>query len=87
MGDYEDSHRRSLEDPEGFWADAARDVHWDRPWDRVLDARSAPLYRWFSGGALNTCFNAVDLHVEQGRGEQRALVYDSPVTGSQRTLS
>src|SRR5262245_53285987 len=87
MGDYEDNHRRSLEEPQGFWADAARDVHWDRPWDQVLDAASAPLYRWFRGGALNTCFNAVDLHVEQGRGEQRALVYDSPVTGSQRTLS
>src|SRR5262245_29151504 len=87
MGDYEDNHRRSLEEPQGFWADAARDVHWDRPWDQVLDAASAPLYRWFRGGALNTCFNAVDLHVEQGRGEQRALVYDSPVTGTRRSLS
>ena len=73
MGDYERQYRRSLQDPEGFWAEAARDLHWDAPFTQVLDGSRAPLYRWFAGGALNTCFNAVDLHVEQGRGEQRAL--------------
>jgi propionyl-CoA synthetase len=73
-------HERSLRDPEGFWGAAAEAIQWDRPWDRVLDDSRAPLYRWFTGGLLNTCYNALDLHVERGRGKQPALVYDSPVT-------
>jgi propionyl-CoA synthetase len=79
---YAEQFRRSIEDPEGFWGEAAEAVHWERRWDRVLDESDAPLYRWFSGGRLNTCYNALDLHVEQGRGEQDALIYDSPVTGT-----
>jgi propionyl-CoA synthetase len=73
-------HQRSLRDPQGFWAVAAEAIHWDRPWERVLDDSRAPLYRWFTGGLLNTCYNALDLHIERGRGKQVALVYDSPVT-------
>ena len=80
-------HARSLRDCEGFWAEAAEDIHWVRRWDSVLDASRAPFYRWFSGGLLNTCYNAVDLHVEQGRGEQRALVHDSPLGGVKRTFT
>jgi propionyl-CoA synthetase len=74
-------HARSLADPEGFWGEAARDLAWTRPSGRVLDAGRAPFYRWFAGGGLNICFNALDRHVAAGRGEQVALVYDSPVTG------
>jgi propionyl-CoA synthetase len=84
---YRDAYRRSLTDPAGFWADAAREIHWDRRWERVLDDSGAPLYRWFAGGRLNTCYNALDRHVEAGRGEQAALVYDSPVTGTVRRYS
>ncbi len=80
-------YRRSLDDPEGFWAEAAEDVRWDRRWDRVLDSSKAPFYRWFTGATCNTCFNAVDRHVEEGRGEQPAIIYDSPVTGDKRTLT
>jgi propionyl-CoA synthetase len=72
---------RSLADPEGFWGDAAADLVWDRPWDRVLNDSKPPFSRWFEGGELNTCRNALDRHVEAGRGEQAALIYDSPVTG------
>ncbi|GGF37946.1 acyl-CoA synthetase [Aliidongia dinghuensis] len=72
---------RALGDPEGFWGEAARDLVWTRPWDRVLDARRPPFYRWFSGGRINICYNALDRHVAAGRGGQTALVYDSPVTG------
>jgi len=79
-GAYEAAYRRSLTDPEGFWAEAAQSVHWVRKWDRVLDDSRKPLYRWFVGGELNTCYNAVDRHVEQGRADQPALIYDSPVT-------
>ncbi|GIK98787.1 MAG: propionyl-CoA synthetase [Alphaproteobacteria bacterium] len=77
-------YARSLSDPEGFWAEAAEDIHWIRRWDRTLDASAAPLYRWFSGGVLNTCYNALDRHVEGGRADQAALIYDSPVTGTVR---
>jgi len=77
-------HERSLRDPQGFWATAAEAVHWDRGWDQVLDESRAPLYRWFTGGMLNTCYNALDVHIERGRAKQRALIYDSPVTGTVR---
>jgi len=80
-------YRRSLEQMEGFWAEAAADIHWDKPWDKVLDESNPPFYRWFTGGQLNTCYNALDRHVENGRGEQAALIYDSPVTGRQQTRS
>ncbi|HEY8553499.1 MAG TPA: propionyl-CoA synthetase [Burkholderiales bacterium] len=79
---YEDMYLRSLEDPEGFWAEAAEAIHWDRRWERVLDESRKPFYRWFTGGMLNTCYNALDRHVENGRADQLALVYDSPVTGT-----
>jgi len=84
---YDDTYARSMRDPEGFWAAAAADVHWDRRWDRVLDDSRKPFYRWFTGGELNTCYNALDLHVDRGRGKQRALVYDSPVTGTVRAYT
>jgi propionyl-CoA synthetase len=79
---YSDARRRALEDPEGFWGERAQALSWERRWERVLDASRAPFYRWFTGGRLNTCYNALDRHVEQGRGEQAALIYDSPVTGT-----
>ena len=74
-------HARSLADPEGFWGEAAANLHWTRPYERVLDASRPPFYRWFPGGGLNICFNALDRHVAAGRGEQVALIHDSPVTG------
>jgi propionyl-CoA synthetase len=84
---YGETYARSMRDPEGFWAAAAADIHWDKGWDRVLDDSRKPFYRWFAGGELNTCYNALDLHVDRGRGKQRALVYDSPVTGTVRTYT
>jgi propionyl-CoA synthetase len=80
MASYADVYRRSLEDPDGFWGEAARAIDWDAPPTEMLDASRAPLYRWFPDGRLNTCFNAVDRHVRNGRAEQIALIYDSPVT-------
>ena len=87
MGRYAEVFNRSLADPEGFWGEAAKDIDWDRVPTAVLDASNPPFYRWFPGGVLNTCFNAVDRHVRDGRGEQAALIYDSPVTGTKRTFS
>ena len=80
-GAYEASYREWLRDPEGFWTSAAESIHWFKKWDQVLDASRAPFYRWFTGGLVNTCYNLLDVHVENGRAEQVALIYDSPVTG------
>jgi propionyl-CoA synthetase len=80
-------YRRSLADPEGFWGEAAEAIHWYRKWDRVLDDGRPPFYRWFAGGVTNTCYNALDRHVEAGRGEQTALIYDSPVTGAVKSFT
>jgi propionyl-CoA synthetase len=86
-GIYRSLYVRSLEDPQGFWGEVAEAVHWSKKWERVLDDSNKPFYRWFTGGELNTCYNALDLHVEQGRAEQAALIYDSPVTDTVRTFS
>ena len=85
--DYRTLYRNSMENPEGFWADAAAELVWTKPWDKVLDDSDAPYYEWFTGGEINTCYNALDLHCEQGRAEQAALIYDSPVTGQVKTYS
>src|SRR5215813_2407197 len=88
VGDkYEAVHRRSLADPEGFWAEQAAAIDWTRRWDKVLDASHAPFYRWFAGAELNTSYNALDRHVQRGRGEQAALIYDSPVTNRKKTFT
>jgi propionyl-CoA synthetase len=87
MPSYAETHARSLRDPEGFWGEIAEGIRWERRWSRVLDASRAPFYRWFPGGRLNTCFNALDRHVEAGRGAQPALIYDSPMTGQVRSFT
>lgn len=81
MERYEEVFQRSIKDPEGFWGEAAEAISWYKKWDKVLDDSGAPFYRWFTGGELNTCYNALDRHVENGRAGQTALIYDSPVTG------
>ena len=83
MGDaYIDAFNQSISDPDAFWGKAAEECHWYKKWDKVLDDSNKPFYRWFTGGELNTCYNALDFHIENGRGEQLAMVYDSPVTES-----
>jgi propionyl-CoA synthetase len=86
-GRYQEVYARSLADPEGFWGEAAERIDWIEKWERVLDTQRAPFTAWFPGATCNTCYNALDRHVEGGRGEQAALIYDSPVTDSKRVLS
>jgi propionyl-CoA synthetase len=81
-GAYQQAFSRSINDPEGFWGEAAEAISWYKKWDKVLDDSNKPFYRWFSGGIVNTCYNAVDRHVESGRADQVAIIYDSPVTGN-----
>ena len=84
---YPEIYERSMRDPNGFWGEAAEAIHWHKRWDRVLDLSSGPSGRWFVGGEVNTCYNALDRWVEAGRGDQKALIYDSPVTGKTRSFT
>lgn len=77
---YESEFKASVQDPERYWASKAEKVHWHKRWDSVLDSSRPPFYRWFPGGKVNTCYNALDLHIAQGRGDQVALIWDSPVS-------
>ncbi len=79
---YDEVYRRSLADPQGYWAEAAEALEWDKRWDMVLDDSRPPFYRWFAGGKLNTCYNCLDRHVMNGDGDRVALIYDSPVTNT-----
>ena len=79
---YATEYRRSIDAPEDFWRQKARDIDWFEFPQTILDQDANGAWRWFRGGKLNTCWLAVDRHVEQGRGAQTALIYDSPVTGT-----
>ena len=74
MSKFAKIHRRSIDDAADFWAEAAEGIDWETRWDRVLDDSNPPIYRWFHGGRLNTCYNAVDRHAENGRGDQAAML-------------
>ncbi|WP_275290782.1 propionyl-CoA synthetase [Amycolatopsis sp. La24] len=84
MGAYTETYRRSLDDPERFWLEAARAIDWTQRPTRALDSSAAPFYRWYPDGELNTSYNALDRHADGGRGAQDALIWDSPVTGRKR---
>ncbi|MHA7221035.1 propionyl-CoA synthetase [Arthrobacter sp. RHLT1-20] len=84
---YRDSYARSLEKPAEFWLEAAGKISWTTPPQQGLDAGRAPLYDWFPDGVLNTSYNALDRHVEEGRGTQDALIYDSAMLGTQQRFS
>ncbi|MDG1280607.1 MAG: propionyl-CoA synthetase [Pseudorhodobacter sp.] len=84
---YADIYAGWKSDPEGFWMEAAKGIDWVTPPTSALNASKAPLYEWFTGTQVNTCWNAVDRHVKAGRGDQTAIIYDSPVTHTKRTLS
>ena len=87
MQDYASLYAQSVDDVESFWLDAAQHISWDTPPKTGLDRSEPPFYRWFPDGRLNTCFNAVDRHVLAGRGDQNAIIYDSPITGAKSKLT
>tara|TARA_A100001037_G_scaffold285819_1_gene293531 strand:- start:307 stop:2202 length:1896 start_codon:yes stop_codon:yes gene_type:complete len=87
MGKYDEVYNHSLADPEGFWSEAAEAIHWEKKWDRLIDDSNPPFYRWFVGAECNTCYNAVDRHVKEGRADQPAVIYDSPITGNKKTFT
>ncbi len=84
---YSEVFEQSISRPDQFWGKAAEAIVWTKPWDKVLDEGRKPFYRWFAGGELNTCYNALDYHVENGRKDQTAIIYDSPVTDTIRKIT
>ena len=84
---YKDVYESWQSDPEGFWMEAAEGIDWIKKPTRALDDTNAPLYEWFTDGVVNTCYNAVDRHVEAGKGEQVAIIYDSPITGTKDKIT
>ncbi|MEM7546325.1 MAG: propionyl-CoA synthetase [Pseudomonadota bacterium] len=87
MGAYSDVYEGWQSDPEAFWMDAANSIDWIRKPTRALFGENAPLYEWYADGEMNTCHNAVDRHVAAGRGDQAAIIHDSPITGTKRSIS
>ncbi len=79
---YHEVYARSMRDPEGFWGEAAREIDWIEPARKIFDPATGIYGRWFAGGVVNTCYNALDRHVAGGRGNQLALIHDSPLTSS-----
>ena len=86
-GSFDEVRTKAGQDPSGFWAEAAKDVHWMKPASTVLDDANPPFYRWFVGGEINGCYNAVDCHVEAGHGDRTAIIYDSAIRGKQEQIS
>src|ERR1700692_2537750 len=84
---YHEVHARSLADPEGFWGEAAREIDWIEPAKKVFDPSTGLYGRWFAGAVVNTCYNALDRHVADGRGNQLARIHDSPLAGSTTKLT
>ncbi len=87
MSRYQEVYASWKKDPEAFWAEAAGDIAWYKLWDRVFDPYMGEYGRWFPGAECNTAYNCLDRHVEEGRGAQKALIYDSPVTGTKRSFT
>ncbi|MFT5867012.1 MAG: propionyl-CoA synthetase, partial [Gammaproteobacteria bacterium] len=84
---YSEVYKSWQDDPEAFWMDQASTIDWVKPPSRALNADNAPLYEWFTDAQVNACYNAVDRHVENGRADQTAIIYDSPITGKKGTTS
>ena len=87
MTNFDAVFSRSVDKPEEFWAEAAKGIDWFKECDTVLDSSNPPFYRWFKGGKMNTCYNAIDRHVKNGRGDQVAIIYDSPVTNTIKKIT
>src|SRR5437762_7073213 len=84
---YHDVYARSMRDPEGFWREASQAIDWYEPARKIFDKDAGIYGRWFTGAVCNTCYNAIDRHVERGRGDQPAIIYDSAVTDTKRVIT
>lgn len=85
--EYDQQYQWGVNDPAGFWADKAKDVVWFKPYDKVLDAKDPRFPKWFVGGQINVCYNAIDRHIDEGRGDQPAIHFESTYTHNNGTLT
>ena len=81
---YQEIYQRSIQNAADFWSDVANDIFWYKKPSKILNSDNPPFYKWFQDGVTNTCYNAVDLHVKNGNGKKIAIIYDSPITNSQK---
>ena len=86
-GKYEKTYDSSIKNRESFWKRVSEDIYWYKKPSKILNSSNPPFYKWFEDGVTNTCYNAVDHHIDQGRGEKLAIIYDSPITGTQKKIS
>ena len=84
---YQEIYQRSIKDAKGFWSEVANDIFWYKKPTKILNSDNPPFYKWYQDGITNTCYNAVDLHVKNGNGEKIAIIYDSPITNSQKKIT
>ena len=84
---YKDIYNRSIKDPKNFWSEVANDIFWYKKPTKILNSYNPPFYKWYEDGITNTCYNAVDLHVKNGSGKKLAIIYDSPITNSQKKIT
>ena len=87
MSKYQEAFNLSLSDPDKFWGNAADQVKWTKKYDKVVHCDEPPFYRWFKGGKINTCYNALDRHVDEGNGDRTALIFDSAMTNTKKKYS
>ena len=84
---FNEIYQESINSPEKFWQQAAEDIFWFKKPNKILNKSNPPFYKWYEDGITNTCYNAIDHHIDNGRGEKLAIIYDSPITGSKKTFS
>ena len=84
---YQEIYQTSIREPEKFWSEIANDIFWYKKPSKILNSNNPPFYKWFQDGTTNTCYNAVDLHVEKGKGNKLAIIYDSPITNTQKKIT
>ena len=79
---YREIYEKSIENRESFWKEVSENIFWYKKPSKILNSDNPPFYKWFEDGITNTCYNALDIHIDQGRGQKTALIYDSPITGN-----
>ena len=80
-------YQQSINDPETFWKEASDDIFWFKKPTKILNKSNPPFYKWFEDGSTNTCYNALDIHIDQGKGKNTALIYDSQITGNKNKFT
>ena len=83
---FKEIYENSIKNPESFWQEVSNDIFWFKKPTKILNKSNPPFYKWFEDGVTNTCYNALDIHIDQGRGDKLALIYDSPITSSKKKI-